>query len=350
MAVVGDRRPPPERVIVPILELVSPVPAVGLPATSSGGHAVAHAPAHALLVPESALNRYRVRPVELTRIDPRLLFATPTVAEAPLEDFGVAAVAALPPPPHTAMARAASGITAALTRKVMGLGLLRVMSLRRLGRSTVAAAADARITQRVVSTGQPRSQGVGTGRAGCLGASQCSRPWRAGGAAGRRLKINAARFTLGANIRRCPPVASYSLRASRSWEGCASAYSRCRSRGAASSRSTLRGMRRTRSARRRVRVEPRAQRVLGLDLCGDPGHGGVVQHTDGDHPSVAEERLESARRSVSRLTMRSYARSPRRSRADMEPEPAMRPSPSWEIRACARVMVVWRSSAGRLGL
>jgi hypothetical protein len=76
------------------------------------------------------LNRYRVRPVELTRIGPRVLFVTPTVAEAPVEVFGVAAVAA-PPPPQAAMARAVSGISAALVRKVMGL--LRVMSLLRLG-------------------------------------------------------------------------------------------------------------------------------------------------------------------------------------------------------------------------
>jgi hypothetical protein len=76
------------------------------------------------------LNKYRVRPVELTRTDPRLLLATPTVADAPLDVFGVAAVAA-PPPPHAATDRAASGITAALARKVMGL--LRVMSLLRLG-------------------------------------------------------------------------------------------------------------------------------------------------------------------------------------------------------------------------
>jgi hypothetical protein len=96
----------------------------------SGGHAVAHAPEHALLVPASALNRYTVRPVELTRIDPRLLFVTPTVAEAPVAVFGVAAVAA-PPPPHAATARAVSGIATALARRVMGL--LRVMSLLRGG-------------------------------------------------------------------------------------------------------------------------------------------------------------------------------------------------------------------------
>jgi hypothetical protein len=85
--------------------------------------------------------------VESTRIDPRLLFAPPTVAEAPVAVFGVAAVAA-PPPPHAATARATSGIAAALARKVMGL--LRVMSLLRLGRSTVAPTSGARITQRVV--------------------------------------------------------------------------------------------------------------------------------------------------------------------------------------------------------
>jgi hypothetical protein len=76
------------------------------------------------------LNRYRVWPLALTRIDPRLLFATPTVADLPLEVFGVAAVAA-PPPPQAATARATSGITAALARKVMGL--LRVMVTLSLG-------------------------------------------------------------------------------------------------------------------------------------------------------------------------------------------------------------------------
>jgi hypothetical protein len=76
------------------------------------------------------LNRYRVRPLEATRIDPRLLFATPTVAEVPLEFFWVAAVAA-PPPPHAATASATSGIATELARKVVGL--LRVMSLLRIG-------------------------------------------------------------------------------------------------------------------------------------------------------------------------------------------------------------------------
>jgi hypothetical protein len=95
---------------------------------------------HALLVLESALNRYRVRPVELTRIDPRLLLATRTAvglagagAVVVVDDdvVGGGEAVAAAPPPQAATARALSGITAALTRKVMGL--LRVMSLLRLG-------------------------------------------------------------------------------------------------------------------------------------------------------------------------------------------------------------------------
>jgi hypothetical protein len=83
------------------------------------------------LVAESALNRYSVRPCESTRIDPRLLLATRTVAVfvdvvVAFAGFGDGdAVAAPPPPPQAAMAKAASGITAALARKV--IGLLRVM-------------------------------------------------------------------------------------------------------------------------------------------------------------------------------------------------------------------------------
>jgi hypothetical protein len=71
---------------------------------------------------------------------------------------GVDEVAA-PPPPQAATARAVSGITAALARKVMGL--LRVMSfLLRLGRSTVAATSGYRITRRVVLHRKPRSRGA----------------------------------------------------------------------------------------------------------------------------------------------------------------------------------------------
>ena len=110
--------------------------AFALPATAgvalvrSGGHAIAHAPVHVLLVPESALNRYSVRPAESTRIRPKRVFATRTDAVrvgavVVFDATGGEAAVAAPPPPHAATARAASGITAAPARKV--IGLLRVM-------------------------------------------------------------------------------------------------------------------------------------------------------------------------------------------------------------------------------
>src|ERR1700753_3163492 len=122
--------------MVPSLDALSPAPAVVLPLAKSGGHAVAHAPVHALLVAESALNRYSVRPCESTRIDPRLLLATRTavvgVGVGVVFAFaGAVAAVAAPPPPQAATAKAVSGITAALTMKVMGLR--RVMLLLRLG-------------------------------------------------------------------------------------------------------------------------------------------------------------------------------------------------------------------------
>jgi hypothetical protein len=86
---------------------------------------------HALLVRESALNRYRVRPLELTRIRPRRLSATRTVVLlVGVVDVLVAVVfdaagggdaVAVPPPPQAATDRATSGITAALARNVVGL-------------------------------------------------------------------------------------------------------------------------------------------------------------------------------------------------------------------------------------
>jgi hypothetical protein len=72
-------------------------------------------------MPTSALKRYRVRPFESTRIEPRTLFETPTIAGEPVEVFGVVAVAALPPPPHAATVRATSGIPTAPARKLTGL-------------------------------------------------------------------------------------------------------------------------------------------------------------------------------------------------------------------------------------
>lgn len=79
--------------------------------------------------------------MESTRIDPRLVFATPTVAAAPVEVFGGDAAAAAPPP-HAAPVRAAIGITATLARKVMGLrrgmSLLRLRSINGRGNERVS--------------------------------------------------------------------------------------------------------------------------------------------------------------------------------------------------------------------
>jgi hypothetical protein len=91
-----------------------------------------------LFAPVSACHRYRVLPRESTRIDPRPLFATPTVAEAALELFAVGVeveagrdALAAPPPPQAATARALSGIRTTLAREAMRL--LRLMLLLRLG-------------------------------------------------------------------------------------------------------------------------------------------------------------------------------------------------------------------------
>src|SRR5947209_5261929 len=100
--------------MVPILVALRPLPAVGLPFATSGGHAVAHAPEHALLVAESALNRYSVRPCESTRIEPRLLLATWTVAVlagvvVAFDFAGGGDAVAAPPPPQAATESAISG-------------------------------------------------------------------------------------------------------------------------------------------------------------------------------------------------------------------------------------------------
>ena len=107
-----------------------------MPFTSTGGHAVAHAPEHALFVPTSALNKYSVSPAESTRIRPKPVLATRTsvvcAGVVVRVDAGRGdAVAAVPPPPQAATANAASGITAPPARKVMGL--LCLMSLLRSG-------------------------------------------------------------------------------------------------------------------------------------------------------------------------------------------------------------------------
>jgi hypothetical protein len=53
---------PSDRLVVPINAALAPLPAVGVPVAGTGGQAAAHAPVHALVVPESAPNMYTVRP------------------------------------------------------------------------------------------------------------------------------------------------------------------------------------------------------------------------------------------------------------------------------------------------
>ena len=48
---------PLDRVVVPTNEAFVPLPSVGLPFAVSGGQALAHAPVHSLVVPESFWNR-----------------------------------------------------------------------------------------------------------------------------------------------------------------------------------------------------------------------------------------------------------------------------------------------------
>ena len=101
--------------------------------------------------------------MESTRIDPRLLLATRTVTVLAgvvvvvvvVVDFagGAAAVAALPPPPQAATVRATSGITAALARNL--IGLLRVMSLLRLG--SIDTRSDERLSNHATRSPQPEN-------------------------------------------------------------------------------------------------------------------------------------------------------------------------------------------------
>jgi hypothetical protein len=109
--------------VVPSFDVLAPPPAVGW-ALVSGGQFVTHAPEQLLLVPVSAPNTYSVLPWELSRILPRLVLSTPSVAALPLEVFGggLAAVALLLSlPPQLARARAVRGITAALASNVRGV-------------------------------------------------------------------------------------------------------------------------------------------------------------------------------------------------------------------------------------
>ena len=97
--------------MVPTRAAFAPPATAGVAPVRSGGHATAHAPVHALVGPESALNRYSVRPAESTRIRPRLLFATRTAGVwagvvVVFDGAGGGAAVAAPPPPQAATARA----------------------------------------------------------------------------------------------------------------------------------------------------------------------------------------------------------------------------------------------------
>jgi hypothetical protein len=52
---------PSDRLVVATKAAFAPLPAVGVPVAGTGGQAAAHAPVQALVVPESAPNRYTVR-------------------------------------------------------------------------------------------------------------------------------------------------------------------------------------------------------------------------------------------------------------------------------------------------
>jgi hypothetical protein len=83
---------PSERVVVPRSDAVTPLPAFGVPLVRNGGQALAQAPEHVLFEPVSFSNRYRVRPCESTRILPRPVLLTFTVAAlAELDCFAIPA-------------------------------------------------------------------------------------------------------------------------------------------------------------------------------------------------------------------------------------------------------------------
>src|SRR4029453_18602813 len=88
--------------MVPSIDAVTPLPAVGVPLVWSPGQAAAHAPAQADWFGWSFSNRYRVRPLPSTRIMPRLVLVAETVAPLDAPSLGWGG----PPPPHLLVFRA----------------------------------------------------------------------------------------------------------------------------------------------------------------------------------------------------------------------------------------------------
>ena len=68
------------RLMVPSIDAVTPLPALGVPLVWSTGQAATHAPAQADWLGWSFSNRYSVRPLPSTRIIPRLVLVAETVA------------------------------------------------------------------------------------------------------------------------------------------------------------------------------------------------------------------------------------------------------------------------------
>ena len=113
---------PSDRLVVATKAAFAPLPAVGLPVAGTGGQAAAHAPVQALVVPESAPNRYTVRPCESTKMVPRPLLPTASVGGAGAAVVGGAvdggAVDVLAPLEPHAAASAMSSMAAALATSV----------------------------------------------------------------------------------------------------------------------------------------------------------------------------------------------------------------------------------------
>src|SRR6266498_3908413 len=71
---------PSPRLMVPSSEALTPLPVVAAPLPWSGGQAAAQAPAQADWLGWSFWNRYSVRPLPSTRIDPSLVLVAATMA------------------------------------------------------------------------------------------------------------------------------------------------------------------------------------------------------------------------------------------------------------------------------
>jgi hypothetical protein len=157
--------------------------------------------------------------VESTRIRPSRLFATRTgvvCVGVVFDGAGRGDALAVPPPPQTASTSALRGNTAAPAKKVMRL--LRVIVAPSVG--SIDSRSDERLSNH--ATRSPRLESLvvaGSERLAPVASLECHDVGPARALMDRSLELGATRFNAGANVRRCPLVARYSLRASRSWQG-----------------------------------------------------------------------------------------------------------------------------------